>query len=77
MKVRVRCFTGMRPYAPDGKGDFDLTLQAGTRVAQLLEQLGVSADVQPFIAVNGRRAEVGKRLADGDVVVLFTVMEGG
>ena len=77
MKVRVRCFTGMRAYAPDGGGDFDLAIQAGMRVGQLLDQLGVPADVQPFVAVNGRRAEVDKRLEDGDVVVLFTMMEGG
>lgn len=77
MKVRVRCFTGMRPYAPDGGGDFEVTIQAGMPVGQLIEQLGVPADAQPFIAVNDRRAEVDKRLADGDIVVLFTMVEGG
>lgn len=77
MKIRVRCFTGMRQYAPKGTGDFDLELAAGIRVAQLLDQMGVPADARPFIAVNGSRSERDMRLNDGDTVVLFTPAEGG
>lgn len=77
MKIRVRCFTGMRPYAPDGKGDFELELAAGSRVAQLLDQMGVPADTRPFMAVNGSRSQRDRLLSEGDTVVLFTSMEGG
>ena len=75
MKVRVRCFTGMRQYAPDG--DLTITLVESTRVAQLLDQMGVPTDAHPFIAVNGRKADPEATLSDGDEVVLFTQMEGG
>ena len=77
MKVRVRCFTGMRLYAPGGKGDFELEIEEGGRVEELLIQLGLPADARPFIAVNGLRAERDKRLSDGATVVLFTTSEGG
>lgn len=77
MKIRVRCFTGMRPYAPEGEGDVKIELAEGTRVGQLLDQMGVPADVRPFIAVNGRKTDQDKTLYDGDDVVLFTQMEGG
>lgn len=77
MKVRVRCFTGMRQYAPGGRGDFALELEAGTRVGQLLDQMGVPADARPFVAVNGARVEGDPRLKENDIVVLFTPAEGG
>ena len=77
MKVRVRCFTGMRRYAPDGKGDFRLELPEGASVEKMLETLGVPPEMRPFIAVNGRQAEAGHRLRDGDGVVVFSLAEGG
>ncbi len=77
MNVRVKCFTGMRRYAPEGQSEFALTLEAGASAAQLLDQLNVPADAGALIAVNGMRADRDKRLQDGDTVVLFTPMEGG
>lgn len=77
MKVRVRCFTGMRRYAPDGKGDFTLEMAEGAPVARLLGHLKVPADAGVFIAVNGRRAGSDHVLRDGDEVVMFEHMEGG
>ena len=77
MIVRVKCFAGLRRYAPAGRSDFEVELAAGTPVGQLLDQMGVPADDQTFIAVNGTRAGRDKPLVDGDLVVLFTPMEGG
>ena len=77
MKVRVRCFTGMRRYAPGGRGDFEVAVEGGGRVEDLLRRLGVPTDERPFIAVNGVRAEGGQRLNDGDTIVLFTPADGG
>lgn len=77
MKIRVRCFTGMRRYAPGGRGDFEQELAPGARVGQLLDQMGVPAAAGPFAAVNGVRADRQAILKDGDTVVLFTPAEGG
>ena len=33
--VRVRCFTGMRRYLPEGKGGFEIELAAGGVVLDL------------------------------------------
>ena len=67
----------MRQYAPEGDGDVTIALAEGFRVAQLLGQMGVPADTRPFIAVNGRKADLDETLRDGDDVVMFTQMEGG
>lgn len=77
MKIRVRCFTGMRQYAPEGNGDFEIEIDAGSRVGTLLDKMGVTAEEAPFIAVNGYRTDREKHLRDGDTIVLFTSMEGG
>ena len=77
MIVRVRCFTGMRRYAPEGQSEFTQTLEAGARVALLLAQLNIPADAGVLIAVNGARADNDNVLQDGDTIVLFTPMEGG
>ena len=77
MIVRVKCFANLRRYAPAGRSDFKVELAAGALVGQLLDQMGVPADAQAFIAVNGVRAGRDKPLSDGDLVVLFTLMEGG
>ena len=77
MIVRVKCFTGMRRFAPDGRIDFDIELDAGAQVAHLLERLGVPVATDVIAAVNGRRAERDALLREGDAVVLFTPMEGG
>lgn len=67
----------MRQYAPKGNGDFEIEIDTGARVGTLLEFLGVTAEERPFIAVNGYRADREKHLRDGDIIVLFTPMEGG
>jgi molybdopterin converting factor small subunit len=67
----------MRQYAPEGKGDFALEVENGTRVGRMLERLGVPSHERPFIAVNGLRAKPDRRLSEGDTVVLFTPAEGG
>jgi molybdopterin converting factor small subunit len=75
--VRVRCFTGMRRYLPEGKGDFAIELAEGADLRRLLDIMDVPPGIAPFIAVNGRKVVQDHLLRDGDEVVLFTHMEGG
>jgi len=75
--VRVRCFTGMRRYLPEGKGDFAIELAEGADLRRLLDIMDVPPGIAPFIAVNGRKVAQDHLLRDGDEVVLFTHMEGG
>ena len=77
MIVRVKCFTGMRRFAPADRTGFDIEIEAGASVARLLTLLEVPPDIQPIVAVNGARAETSKPLCAGDTIVLFTPVEGG
>jgi molybdopterin converting factor small subunit len=46
-------------------------------VAAVLAAMQLPPAVQAVLLVNGRRAEAGTRLGDGDEVTLFPPMEGG
>jgi len=77
MKVRVQTFANLRDYAPAGVGRFELALDDGAAVADLLATLRIPAAVEAVLLVNGRRADPGTRLSSGDDVTLFPPMEGG
>jgi molybdopterin converting factor small subunit len=77
LKVRVRCYTGMRRYAAENSGSFEIELAEGADLQRLLDAMHVPPDIAPFTAVNGRKAGRDHRLRNGDEIVLFTHMEGG
>lgn len=78
MIVTVKCFTGMRRYAPaDEIEGFELNLDSGARLSDLLARLGAAEEKAALTAVNGRNVGRDTVLQDGDRVVLFTPAEGG
>jgi molybdopterin converting factor small subunit len=78
MIVTVKCFTGMRRYAPAMAIDaFPVRLERGARVRDLLTHLGAAEQKAVLTAVNDRRAGPDDILQDGAQVILFTPVEGG
>jgi len=77
MKVHVSLFANLRDYSPVGRGSFDLGLEAGATVADLVASLHLPPVVQAVVLVNGRRAEPTTPLAPEDAVTMFPPMEGG
>ena len=77
MNVHVSLFANLRDYSPGGEGSFDLRLDSGATIADLMAALHIPPVVQAVILVNGRRADFDTVLNDGDSVTLFPPMEGG
>ncbi len=77
MRVTVRAFANLRDFVPGRRSEAALTLADGARVADVRTALGVPSHVQAVLLVNGRRAEAGTALSEGDEVTLFPPMEGG
>ena len=77
MRVTVRAFANLRDYAPERRERFELGLADGATVAAVLAAMRLPPAVQAVLLVNGRRAEAGTALADGDEITLFPPMEGG
>lgn len=76
--VRVTFFAGLRRFLPsgaDGSQRFDLP--AGATVADLLAAIGVPADFDLTVGVDGELAARENALRDGADVLLLSPMEGG
>lgn len=73
----MQLYATLRKYGPPQEGACEVDLAVGDRVARLLEILGIPADAEKVILVNGRPAEQGSILKDGDKVVLFPPVAGG
>lgn len=77
MKISVRLFSTLKPYSPNESGKDDLELDQGSRIGDLIRILHIPDKAGRVILVNGRVAGEGRKLAEGDEVVLFPPIEGG
>ncbi len=77
MRVHVKVFAGLRRFAPGGKSPFDLELEPGATVGDLLKRLGIPEDKPKILLVNGRHASLDRELSHGDEVSLFPPVAGG
>ena len=75
-KIRVRLFFNYQEYGPDGQGDFDLELEPGATVEQVLDDLGLPHETK-VVLINGRQAEPGQPMQANDLLVVFPPIEGG
>jgi len=75
-KIRVRLFFQYQEHGPQGRGDFDWELAPGTRVEQVLSDLGLP-DETKVVLINGRQAGPGQVLQANDLLVVFPPVEGG
>lgn len=61
----------------NGQRSLTIDCPAGTRVAELLEQLGLGLDEVWLIRHNRQRATADQLLTEGDSLELFAVVGGG
>ncbi len=76
--VKVTFFADLRRFLPRGAdGPQPYTMPAPATVDDLLASIGVAADADVTIAVDGEQAERETPLRDGADVMLLSPMEGG
>ena len=74
MRIIVKLFATFRADR------FDIEAReypAGTTVAQIVDELGLSRDKLGIVMVNSRHVELGRELHDGDTLALFPLVGGG
>jgi molybdopterin converting factor small subunit len=80
MLIRVKLMAMLRnkmPRTPKG-GTAELLVDAGTTVANVLEQLGIASGHVHLVMVNGTmETERNRTLTDGDELVVFPPVAGG
>lgn len=79
MVVTVRLHTTLRRETPDGVVDrLQLELPEGATLQSVLDRLGISLkDDSILLVLNGRIADAGATLSQGDEVRLIPAMSGG
>lgn len=80
MKVEVHLFATLRQYLPSGSRDtgiLALEVPPGSTVADVVQALGIPADISWVAVVDGEDARPERRLAPGQVVSIFPPLAGG
>ncbi len=77
MPVRVEVYSSLRRHLGPGAPPVVLTEAAGLTVAQMAARLGIPVEEVTLAFVNRRAAGIDRVLADGDLVGLFPLMDGG
>lgn len=79
MKVEVRLFATLTLFLPaDGRrGVATLDVPEHATVRDLVQRLGIPADLERVTLVNGGNATPEHTLHPGDVVTLFPPLSGG
>ena len=77
MKVDVQLLGPLSRFSPTENEKFQLDVEAGGTVGQLLEKMKLPEDVEKVVLVNGVRSNLSSQLAEGDDVFIFTPAAGG
>jgi len=76
--VTVTLFADLRRFLPPGvDGPHPRTVPAGSTVADLLAAIGIAADADLTVGLDGELADRDAPLHDGADVMLLSPMEGG
>ncbi len=76
MRVRVELFGELRNLSKNGS-KFEIDLEEGATVRQLLSQIGVRDEDSWTAAIDGEVAYDDTRLVDGSNVIVFPPIAGG
>lgn len=79
MRVEVRLYATLRRHLPQARAgeSYEIELEEGATVENLLEALGVPVDGTKQAFVNGITRELDHQLRDGDKVGVFPPIGGG
>ena len=83
MKVRLRLFAPLKPFASAGasEGEIDLDLPEGTTPQQVIGQLALPPRITALVMIDGRHQtpeDVAQRaLLDGEVLAIAPPIAGG
>ncbi len=79
MKIEIALFATLSKYLPPGAQNRPAAIEVtdGATVRDVLNQLGVPAELPNILLVNGRQAPEGTVLKDGETLSVFPPLAGG
>lgn len=76
MRVEVELFGELRNLSKNGS-KFEVEVEEGATIEQLLSQIGVRDEDSWTAAIDGEVAYADNKLADGSKVIVFPPIAGG
>jgi len=78
IQIELKLFVTLAQFHPDNSsGSGPHNLAPGTRVDQLIKDLGIPEDTVKLIFINGKKAMPDQELVQGDRLGLFPPVGGG
>ena len=78
MRIEVRLFATLTAFLPPlSQGATTLDVPPGSTIHDVIQRLGIPAELERVSLVNGVDATPERRLSPGDVVTLFPPLAGG
>ena len=77
IKIEVKLFNEFQQYKPGENNIFQLELNQGACVKDLLEKLKIPDTAEYIILANGRRTADNALLSDKNTIVVFSPVAGG
>jgi molybdopterin converting factor small subunit len=78
VRVEVRAFATLRVFLPPGsRGAAVVDVPEGSAIRDVARSFGIPDGTALVALLNGREAEPGQPLREGDVVTLFPPLAGG
>jgi sulfur carrier protein len=79
MKITVALYATLSKYLPPDAQNRRATIEVkdGATVRDVLDQLGVAADLPNILLVNGRQSPEATALKDGETLSVFPPLAGG
>jgi molybdopterin synthase sulfur carrier subunit len=74
MEVEVKLFATLRRSRLQQER---IHVELGTTARELLQRIEISPEAVAVLLINGRHAELGQQLQEGDVIAFFPPIAGG
>ncbi|MCG8686597.1 MAG: MoaD/ThiS family protein [Desulfobacterales bacterium] len=75
IQIDLKLFVTLSKYHPNGSGDHEVA--DGTTVEEMIKDLGIPQETVKLIFINGKKADAGQVMCQGDRVGLFPPVGGG
>ncbi len=79
MKIEIALYATLSKYLPPGAQNRKAVIEVkdGTTVREVMDQLGIPAELPNILLVNGRQSPEDTVLKDGEILSIFPPLAGG
>ncbi len=77
MRIKIKTYGLLRKYIPEEANPYEIEVEEGITVSELLRILKIPEDYVPIVTVGDRKVEISYKIKNGDELTLLPIMGGG